>query len=223
MVTLTADTKKLESVARELLTYPAQAGKLLFAVAKTGERHVLNQLPKLLPQVFGVDAAPAKQALRRRRIRTICSKDSQQLAIEISGRPFTLARFAHSPARPQLAGKRYKVRAVIYNSKGVQQLRPLVGRDGRRKPVFLAPTAGGHLLFRRTGIFQGARKRVFSTAGGKQVAFRAKTEKLEVLRSLSVPQMIVAKQVSDPLMKSLARSIDRKLSSELNKLGGNKA
>ena len=223
MVTLTADTKKLEDVARELLTYPAQAGKLLLAVGKTGERHVLSQLPKLLPQVFGVDAAPAKQALRRRRVRTVYNRDSQQIAIEIAGRPFTLTRFAHSPVRPQLAGKRYKVRAVIYNNRGVQQLRPLVGSDGKLKPVFLAPTLGGYLLFRRTGVFQGARKRVFSVAGGRQVAFRAKAEKLEVLGSLSVPQMITAKQVSDPLMKSLARSIDRKLSSELNKLGGNKA
>lgn len=227
---LFANTKKLDEISAALAKYPSKAGEAMNLVMKTATSHVIGQLPKLLPNAFGVDSASAKKFLNRRKIQTVHNVDGQSIGIEILGRSLTLASFTHYPQTPPKAGNKYliKSRATVYLARGSKLLKPQAGKDGKLKSVFVASTGAKsadkvrYILFRRTGeykrgLFKGRKVSFKSRTTGKKVSFRTKQgkEKIKALRSMSIPQMILSDSVSEPLMVSLAKSVDRKLKKEL--------
>lgn len=203
-----AKVSMLEKTGEVLKNYPATAAKVVNRTLARLEGTVRTESARQIPKVFGLPSKEVSAVLQKskRRIKSIVGGAGEgSLAIQISGELLTATRFRHTPTRPPAAGKRgrrVQPTLTVYLARGKKPLQPGLGADGKRKPVFLArrPGAAGYFLYRRTGQKN-----------------RQGREKLEVLHSLAIPQMVVAPQVADPLARAVAQAADRRLAHELDR------
>ena len=206
--TIFADVSMLERTGEVLKNYPAAAAKVVNRTLARLEGTVRTESARQIPKVFGLPSKEVSAVLQKskRRIKSIVGGVGEgSLAIQISGNLLTATRFRHTPTRPPAAGKRGRRKVqptlTVYLNGGKKPLQPVLGMDGKRKPIFLAkrPGAEGYFLYHRTGQ---------KNQQGK--------EKLEVLHSLSVPQMVVVPQVAEPLTQKVLETAEKRLTHELD-------
>ena len=206
-----ANTEQLERVADLLSAFPKSAGRVVNRVLVRAADTVRVETARLVPKVFGAPQKEIRSALNNRasrKVRTITGAAGEgSVSVEVAGRPLTVTRFRHTPSTPPSKGakrRRYRPAAMIYRARGMKPLRPVLGSDGKRKPVFLAPTKGGSearwIFFRRTGAYNSRGR-----------------EKIEALRSLSIPQMVVVPEVSEPLVKAVNETLGKRIAHELDR------
>lgn len=210
-----ANTKQLDRLAELLQGYPKDAVKVLNAVLGRAVDTVRVETARQIPRVFGAPQKEIRSALNsgKRKVKAIMGESGEgSISIAVIGRPLTLTRFQHKPVTPKTPGKGKKKRTAsaavkIVNDKGLRPLKPLPGADGKNKPVFLMPAKAGaedrYLFAARTGAKSGAK------------------EKVKVLRTLSVPQMVTDEKVGTAITEKVNETVEKRLTHELDRLFGN--
>ncbi|HEX3027648.1 MAG TPA: hypothetical protein VHR42_10570 [Clostridia bacterium] len=211
---LYANTKQLDKVADLLKNYPEEATKIMNRVLVRSESAVKSAVKKEIPKVYAITSPKINDALngKKRKIKTIMGAAGEgSISIEVLGRPLTLSQFRATPKSPPektKSGKRRKfhVRAMFLKEKGMLPVGPVHGKDGKLKSVFLMPTTSGseqYLFAYRTGIKNGQK------------------EKLKVVRSVSVPQMVMNEKVGPAIIDKVNQTVFDRLTHELDWSFGN--
>ncbi len=207
-----ANTEQLDKIAGLLQGYPKEAVRTMNSVLGRVADTVRVEAARQIPKVFGAPKNEIRSALdsKQRKVITIMGASGEgSVSVAVLGRSLTLTRFQHSPSSPEAKNgkkrKKYKAKIKIYRDKGLIPLRPILGVDGKNKPVFLMPNGAGKYLFaRRTGIAKGSKGEV------------------KVLRSLSIPQMITNERVGPVIVEKVNHTIFTRLEHELDRsFGGN--
>lgn len=214
--TIYANTKQLDQISELLGGFPKDASIIMNRVLSRAADTVRVETGRQIPKVFGAPQKEIKSALssKQRKVKTIMGASGEgSVSVEVLGRPLTMPRFRHTPASPPgttKKGKRrvFRVKAMISRESGMKTISPVHGLDGKNKPVFLMPSKrdnGGvsYLFAYRTGTRKG------------------KKEKLKVIRTLSIPQMVTNEQVGPVIIDKVNQTVFKRLTHELDQSFGN--
>ena len=205
-----ANTKQLDDIAESLKDYPEELVRVMNSVLARATASVRSEVAKQIPKVYGITHKKVNDTLNSggRKVKNIMGAAGEgSVSIEILGRPLTLNRFQHSPNEPpeQTKGKKrriFHVKAMFLHEKGKLPIGPIHGKDNKLKSVFFMPTKSGserYLFAYRTGEKKGNR------------------EKLKVIRSVSVPQMVTNEQVGPVIVEKVNKVIFNRLGHEIDR------
>lgn len=211
---LYANTKQLDEIADLLKGFPKDGVKVMNSVISRASDTVRVEVGRQIPKVYGVPQKEIREALnsKQRKVKTIMGASGEgSVSVVVMGRPLTLTRFRHTPTSSPQASKGKKrrvfhVRAMIRREGGMVSVGPVHGMDGKIKNVFLIPTKSGsekYLFAYRTGAKNGKR------------------EKLKVIRTLSIPQMVTNEQVGQAIVEQVNQTVFKRLTHELDRAFGN--
>lgn len=214
--TIYANTAQLDKVADLLKGYPKEAAKIMNSVLSRAADTVRIETGRQIPKVFGAPQKEIRDALnsKQRKVKTVMGVAGEgSVSVEVLGRPLTMPRFRHTPqSPPQITkgGKRrvFRVKAMISRESGMKSVGPVRGLDGKNKSVFLMTSkrkdgSGSYLFAYRTGTRKG------------------KKEKLKIIRTLSVPQMVTNEQVGPVIVDKVNQTVFKRLTHELDRSFGN--
>ncbi len=209
-----ANTQQLNRIADLLKAFPPEGGRIMNRVLSRAADSVRVEVGRQIPKVFGISQKEIRSALNgsQRKVKTVVGESGEgSVSIAVLGRPLTLTRFHHNPQVPSgfsKSGKKkvFRVKAMIRKDSGMVPIGPILGKDGKLKSVFLIPAKSGsdkYLFAYRTGIFKGKR------------------EKLKVLRTLSIPQMVTDEKVGTEIVKKVNQTVFNRMTHELDREFGN--
>lgn len=211
-----ANTGQLDKVADLLQGYPEEAAKIMNSVLSRAADTVRVEAGRQIPKVFGASQKEIRSALnsKQRQVKTVMGAAGVgSVSVMVLGRPLTLTRFRHTPQAPPQSGKGskqrvFRMKALILREKGLASVGPVRGMDSKNKPVFLMPSkrgdgSGSYLFAFRTGVMKGTR------------------EKIKVIRTLSIPQMVMNDQVGPVIAEKANQTIYKRLTHELDRSFGN--
>lgn len=207
-----ANTGQLDKIAELLEGFPAEGGKIMNRVLLRAADTVRVETGRQIPKVYGAPQKEIRSALngKKRKVRTIMgASGTGSVSVEVVGRPLTITRFRHtpsSPAKPEKGKKRRLIqpKSMIFRDSGMKNLGPL-HRSGKLKPVFLMPVKKKndgnlrYLLSYRNGVRKGKR------------------EKISVIRTLSIPQMVTNEKVGPVIAEKANQTVFKRLTHELDR------
>ena len=202
-VRINMDVSALDQLTKELGEFPIHTKNVIQDSMLEGAKVARRKIPYWVTAHYSIPEASVKQAMKVKTLRW------DEASIQLSGYPLTATRFSHFP---HSIGTRLP---VLLGVKGLGVLKPVspqTGSDGRtKKPFLFAPKnlSGSspvpYLMGMRTGIW--SRK---SNGAAK--------EKIHVLRTVSVPQMVQNPRVLDPLMEEINQAAENKMVKEMDEL-----
>lgn len=203
---ITADAGDLEKIGQVLGDFPKEGAKALNTTLKRTADYTKVELGRQIPKIYGISQKEVKAALSPERGRkvSLLSGSEGGYAIAVFGNPLNMIRFRHTPTKPPAistkSGRRrkYTPRVAIMNGVGKKALQPVLGADGKSKPVFIAPTGTSNSL-KVPYIF-------FHRTGAPSKRNPAK-EGIETLHTLSIPQMMLNPAVAEPLLENISQKI----------------
>lgn len=209
-----ANTKQLDRIADLLKAFPPEGGRIMNRVLLRAADSVRVEAGRQIPKVFGISQKEIRSALNgsQRKVKTIVGESGEgSVSVAVLGRPLTLTRFRHTPQVPpgrSKAGKKkvFRIKTMIRKDSGMVLIGPVLGKDGKLKSVFLIPAKSGsdkYLFAYRTGILKGKR------------------EKLKVLRTLSIPQMVTDEKVGPGIIEKVNQTVLNRMAHELDREFGN--
>ncbi len=215
--TIYANTEQLDKNADLLQGYPKESVRIMNSVLSRAAATVRIEAGRQIPKAYGVPQKEIRSALNsgQRKVKTVMgASGAGSVSVAVLGRPLTLTRFRHTPQTPPQREKGKKrrvflVKALIMREKGMTSVGPVRGMDSKNKPVFLMPSkrsdgSGNYLFAFRMGMKKGNR------------------EKVKVLRTLSIPQMITNERVGPVIVEKVNHTIFTRLKHELDRsFGGN--
>lgn len=195
------DVSQVNKVIKGLKGFEKQMpGAAMSAVNRTLD-FLNTKVGRIVTSEYNIKVKDVKSTIKKNKAR----KGSLRAWLKSKGRPLTLSRFRFSPSSPptsavrfgpggQLTGKAYKVKTKIKKSSGMKQL--------KTNPKSFVQMLSGHA-------------QVMHRTGSSRLP-------LEVVRTLSVPQMIdalkVSEQIQEEANKKLAERIDHEISFRLKKV-----
>lgn len=211
-----ANTEQLDKIAQLLQGYPREAAKIMNGVLLRAADTVRVEVGRQIPKVYGVPQKEIRSALnsKQRKVKIVTGAAGEgSVSVAVFGRPLTMTRFRHTPQSPPQAaksGKRraFRVKALVSRESGMKSVGPVRGLDSTNKPVFLMPAkkkdgSGSYLFAFRTGAKKGTK------------------EKLKVIRTLSIPQMVTNDQVGPGIVDKVNQTVFKRLTHELDRSFGN--
>ncbi|MCI1965882.1 MAG: hypothetical protein LKJ17_07100 [Oscillospiraceae bacterium] len=211
-----ANTEQLEKVADLLQGFPEEWAKIMNRVLLRAADTVRVETGRQIPKVYGAPQKEIKAALngKKRKVKTVMGAAGEgSVSVEVLGRPLTIMRFRHTPRVPRKTAKgkkrrKYTAKAMITKSNGMLSVGPVL-RQGKLKSVFLMPVkknngnSGRYLFAYRSGEKENGR------------------EKLHVIRTLSIPQMVTNENVGPEIVKKVNQTVLKRLTQELDWEFGN--
>jgi len=212
-----ANTKQLDKVADLLSGYPKDAVRIMNSVLSRAADTVRVETGRQIPKVFGAPQKEIRSALnqKQRKVKPIMGAAGEgSVSVIVLGRPLTMTRFRHTPSSPPQKAKSgnrrlFRIKAMISRENGLLSVGPVHGIDGKNKAVFLMPAkkndgSGRYLFAYRTG---------FGSKGSR--------EKVKVIRTLSIPQMVTNEQVGPVIVEKVNQTVFSRLTHELDRSFGN--
>ncbi len=211
-----ANTELLDRIADLLQGYPKEAARVMNRVLLRAADTVRIETGRQIPKVYGVPQKEIKSALdsKQRKVILVTGMEGEgSVSVAVVGRPLTLPRFRHTPLTPPKSTKSghrrvFRVKAMISRESGMKSVGPVHGLDGKNKPVFLMPSKRS----------DGSDSYLFAYRVGTR---KGKKEKLKVIRTLSIPQMVVNERVGPVIVEKVNKTIFTRLTHELDMSFGN--
>ncbi|MVB11075.1 hypothetical protein CAFE_17770 [Caprobacter fermentans] len=211
-----ANTGQLDKVAKLLEGFPSEGGKIMNRVLLRAADTVRVETGRQIPKVYGAPQKEIRDALngKKRKVKTVMgASGTGSVSVEVVGRPLTITRFRHTPTVPRKAAKgkkrrAYTAKAMIFKNNGMLSVGPVM-RQGKLKPVFLMPVKKNN---------DGGGRYLFAFRSGEKKNGR---EKLHVIRTLSVPQMVTNENVGPEIVNRVNQTVFKRLTHELDREFGN--
>lgn len=211
-----ANTEQLDKIADLLKGFPAKGGKIMNRVLLRAADTVRVETGRQIPKAYGVAQKEVRSSLgsKKRKVKTVVGASGEgSVSVGVIGRPLTITRFRHTPQSPPQASKsgkrrKYRAKGMIVRSNGMIPIGP-IRRDSKLKSVFLMPVKKKN---------EGNSRFLFAYRRGSRKNGR---EKLHVIRTLSVPQMVTNEKVGPVIAEKANQAVFKRLTHELDREFGN--